>query len=71
MAAIMQDPTFGNISDKDRRLLIEAAGLQCNIFLTIEKKLPKQADSILKKVPLLIATPITFWQMLEPHIKGL
>ncbi|MGA0542101.1 hypothetical protein [Neotabrizicola sp. VNH66] len=71
MASIMCNPLFGSISQKDRKLLVEAAATQCDIFLTIEKKLPKQADTILKKINLQIATPMTFWEMLRPYIRGL
>ncbi|MEQ8392022.1 MAG: hypothetical protein RIB30_13615 [Thalassospira sp.] len=71
MAELVGGPTFGNISDKDRKLLIEAAAADCNVFLTIEKRLPKQASVILKQIPLLVATPIKLWEMLRPHIRGL
>ncbi|PRX10427.1 UNVERIFIED_ORG: hypothetical protein BCL66_104222 [Martelella mediterranea] len=71
MAAVVEGPSFGNISTKDRKLLSDAAAAQCDVFLTIEKKLPKQADVILKKIPLLVATPMTLWEMLKPHLRGL
>tara|TARA_R110000868_G_scaffold232835_4_gene486481 strand:- start:12018 stop:12554 length:537 start_codon:yes stop_codon:yes gene_type:complete len=71
MEAIINGPTFGNVSGKDRKLLSDAAAVQCDVFLTIEKKLPKQADVILKKIPLLVATPMTLWKMLAPHLRGL
>lgn len=71
MAKAMADPSFASLSPADRKLLIEAATLECNVFLTIEKKLPKNAKAVLKRVPLLIATPIELWVMLEPHVKGL
>ena len=71
MAEIMADPQFASISASDRKLLIEAVGSECDVFLTIEKKLPKSAGQVLKKVPLLIATPKELWELLEPYLKCL
>ncbi|WP_413207596.1 hypothetical protein [Rhodospirillum sp. A1_3_36] len=71
MAKLMADPRFAGISTADRKLLVEAVALECDVFLTIEKKLPKSAGAVLKRIPLLILTPSELWAMLEPHLKGL
>ncbi|WP_152630651.1 hypothetical protein [Thalassospira sp. HJ] len=71
MAELLEGRALGNISEKDRKLLIEAAATDCDVFLTIEKRLPKQAGVILKQIPLLVATPTTLWAKLRPHLRGL
>jgi len=71
IAEYIAGPKCGFLSQKDKRLLVEAAAAGCDTFLTIEQRLPRVADSLLRKVPLLIATPVTLWATLEPHIKGL
>lgn len=71
MSTLLESPAFGNISAKDRKLLIDAAAADCDVFLTIEKRLPRQAHVILKQIPLLVATPMTLWEKLRPHLCGL
>lgn len=71
MADLIRGPSFGNISAKDRKLLIEAAAADCDVFLTIEKRLPRQAHVFLKRIPILVATPMTLWEKLRPHLCGL
>jgi hypothetical protein len=71
MSTIVAGPIFGNISIKDRKLLVEAAAAECDHFLTIEKRLPRQAHVVLKRIPLVICSPMDFWKKLEPHIRGL
>ena len=71
MSEILEGPTFGYISATDRKLLIDAAASDCDVFLTIEKRLPKQAHVILTQIPLLVATPMTLWEKLRPQLCGL
>jgi hypothetical protein len=71
MAAYIAGPKCGFLSKKDKGLLVEAAAAGCDNFLAIERRLPRVADSLLKQVPLLIATPATLWAILEPHVKDL
>lgn len=70
-AAYIASPKCGFVSQKDKALLVEAAEAGCDTFLTIEKRLPRVADDLLRKVPLWIATPATLWASLVPHVKGL
>ncbi|MEP9373318.1 hypothetical protein [Mesorhizobium sp. KR1-2] len=69
VAAYIASPKCGFVSQKDKALLVEAAAAGCDTFLTIEHRLPKVANSLLKQVPLLIATPL--WAILKPHVRGL
>jgi hypothetical protein len=56
LAARLDEPKFGYLSEKDRKLLRHAIVLRCDAFLTVERRLPRNAE----------LTPITHWQMLEP-----
>jgi hypothetical protein len=71
MVEYINGPKCGFLSEKDKRLLAEAATAECNVFLTIEKRLPRVADAVLQEIPLLIATPASLWMLLEPHVRGL
>jgi hypothetical protein len=72
MAELLAGPTFHKkISYKDRQLLVDAAAADCDHFLTIEKRLPKQAPVVLRHIPLVICSPMDFWKKLAPHIRGL
>lgn len=70
MAAHVSGPKCGFFSKKDKRLLAEAAAAECDVFLTIEKRLPRMADAVLREIPLLITTPTGLWALLEPHVGG-
>lgn len=70
MAAYLSGPKCGFLSAKDRQLLEEAATAGCNVFLTIEKRLPRVAGTVIREIPLLITTPAGLWALLEPHLKG-
>ena len=71
MAEIVEGRSFHNVSSKDRRLLLDAAAAECDHFLTIEKRLPRQAPMVLKRIPLLICTPMTLWEKLTPYVRNL
>ncbi|MDQ0511215.1 hypothetical protein [Ancylobacter amanitiformis] len=71
MASFFQGSVFGNLSSKDRNLLLDAAASDRDHFLTIEKRLPKQAHVILKYVPLVICSPSELWTKPVPHLSGL
>jgi hypothetical protein len=70
-AADIDDRYFNFLSRSDRWLVQEAIFAGCDTFLTIENRLTKSSEPILRRVPLLIANPITLWANLEPHLAGL
>lgn len=57
---------FGYLSEKDRRLLREAVVLRCEAFLTMERRLPRNAGHIERELGIRILTPLTHWAMLKP-----
>jgi hypothetical protein len=40
--------------------------LRCEAFLTVERRLPRNAGHIERELGIRILTPITHWEMLEP-----
>jgi hypothetical protein len=59
-------PSFGYLGSGDRRLIKDAIMLGCDAFLTMERKLPKNARHIYRELRLLILTPIQYWDLLKP-----
>jgi hypothetical protein len=59
-------PRFGMISKKDRILLQDALDLGCDAFMTMEKKLPTNAEHIERWTGLRVMRPSTFWELLRP-----
>lgn len=66
LAARLAEPKFGYLSDKDRRLLQDAVLLRCEAFLTMERRLPRNAPHISRELGIEILTPIAHWEMLMP-----
>jgi hypothetical protein len=60
------DAAKGYISTKDMLLLKDAVALECEVFLTMEKKLPKQTVKIAALVPLQVLRPPEYWALLRP-----
>ena len=59
------DRRFGNISVKDRRLLQDALDVGCDGFLTMERRLPAQADFIQRATGLRVMKPTGYWAILS------
>lgn len=57
---------FGYLSAKDRLLLRDAVELECDAFLTMERKLPKNAPHFQREVGLQILRPSQYWELLRP-----
>ena len=66
LAARLDKPKFGYLSEKDRLLLRHAIILRCEAFLTVERRLPRDAAHIERELSIRILTPITHWEMLRP-----
>jgi hypothetical protein len=66
LGARLDEPTFGCLSQKDRLLLRHAIVLRCEAFLTVERRLPRNAPHIDRKLGIRILTPIMHCEMLRP-----
>jgi hypothetical protein len=56
----------GSVSVKDWRLLQDALALQCDAFLTMERKLATQAAVIERATHLRVMRPSAYWSLLAP-----
>jgi hypothetical protein len=65
LAARLGEPRFGYL---DRILLQDATFLQCDSFLTMERKLPKNAAHIECELGIRVLTPISYWERLRPWV---
>lgn len=55
-----------SVSKKDWRLLRDALALDCDGFLTMERRLPTQAPVIARTTGLRVLRPTTYWSLLAP-----
>lgn len=66
LASRLAEAKFGYLSKKDRRLLQDALVLRCEGFLTMERRLPRNAAHIQRELGIEVMTPIVHWEMLLP-----
>jgi hypothetical protein len=66
LARRLDEPRFGYLSAKDRELLRDAVSLRCDAFLTMERRLPRNAAHICLHLGIRVLTPISYWEMLRP-----
>jgi hypothetical protein len=66
LAMRLDEPKFGYLSQKDKWLLQHAIILRCEAFLTVERKLPRNAAHIERELGTRILTPVTYWELLRP-----
>ena len=65
-AARLDEPKFGYLGRKDRLLLKQAVALDCDAFLTVERRLPTNAAHFERELGLKILTPVRHWALLRP-----
>lgn len=58
----LQENQFEYLSAQDRQLIQDALFLECDVFLTVEEKLPKQADHLNRVLALEVMRPFEFWE---------
>jgi hypothetical protein len=66
LAGRLDEAKFGYLSAKDRELLRHAIILRCEAFLTMERRLPRNAAHIERELGIRVLTPIAYWEMLRP-----
>jgi hypothetical protein len=54
------------LSKKDRLLLRQSVFLRCEAFLTVERRLPRNAAHLQREIGIRVLTPVTHWNMLRP-----
>jgi len=66
LAEKLRENRFGYLSTKDAILIRDAVLLECDVFLTMERKLPKNAVQIEKELGIKVLQPIGYWDLLRP-----
>jgi hypothetical protein len=66
LAAKLDGASFGYLGAKDRQLIKDAVLLDCDVFLTMEGKLPKNGAHIQREVGIVVAQPLEYWRLLGP-----
>lgn len=66
LASKIIDDKFGYLSSKDLLLIKDAIVLECDVFLTMEQKLPKNADHLEKELKIKVMQPFKYWQIIKP-----
>ncbi|MEW6001962.1 MAG: hypothetical protein AB1638_04870 [Nitrospirota bacterium] len=65
LATKIGDRRFGYLSQKDARLIEDAVLLECDVFLTMEKRLPKNASHIERDLGIKVLQPIDYLNLLR------
>ena len=66
LAAKLTKYQFGYLSEKDARLIRDAVLLKCDVFLTMEKRLPKNAAHLERELKIKVMQPVGYWDLLGP-----
>jgi hypothetical protein len=66
LAAKLTENRFGYLGVKDARLIRDAVLLECNVFLTMERKLPKNAAHLGRELGIKVVQPVGYWPFYRP-----
>jgi hypothetical protein len=66
LSAKLQENQFGYLGAKDAILIRDAVLLECDVFLTMERKLPRNATHLEQKLEIKVLQPIGYWSLLRP-----
>ncbi len=65
-AALLADKCFGYLSAKDRVLLADACTMECDTFLTVDRRLARSAHHLKHKLDISVEAPVTLLRRLQP-----
>jgi hypothetical protein len=66
VAARLDGSAFGYLSAKDKLLLRDALALECHAFLTLDRKLAKNAPNLQASLGIRVLLPTEHWELLRP-----
>ena len=61
----------GYLSRADARLIRDAVLAECDTFLTVERRLTRNADHLRRTLGIEVLRPPDLWAVLQPHLVGL
>jgi hypothetical protein len=68
---LLHSSRFGYLSRKDAALIRDAVLLESDTFLTLDRKLARNAVHISRELGLEVLRPPELWEVLRPHLGGL
>lgn len=66
IVAAMDSASYNYLGAGDRALLKDALLLGCDSFLTMENKLPRNADHIRRTLNVRVLSPVEMWDLVRP-----
>jgi len=66
VVAAVDSPSLGYLGDGDRALMRDAVLFDCDTFMTMENRLPKNAAHLFKLLRLRVETPSQTWERIRP-----
>jgi hypothetical protein len=66
VASRLIEPRFGYLSDKDRLLLQDALMMECDAFLSLDRKLARNRKRLRQHLGLRVLLPTDYWSLLRP-----
>lgn len=66
LAERLDEPRFGYLSAADRKLIGDAVRLRCDAFLTLDRRLARNAAPLHRELGMHVLSPKDYWAMLEP-----
>ena len=65
-STLLNSSKFGYLSSKDKSLLADALGLECDAFITLDLKLVKNSGHIERCLAIKVLEPTGYWELLRP-----
>ena len=66
LSSKLQENRFGYLSAKDAVLIRDAVMLECCVFLTMERKIVRNATHLEQELEIKVLQPIGYWDLLKP-----
>jgi hypothetical protein len=64
-ARLLDGPSYQYLSSKDRQLIRDALVLECDTFLTVERRLPRNAGHLSQTTGLRVVRPPELWRAVQ------
>ena len=65
-STLLNSSKFGYLSSKDKSLLGDALELECDAFITMDRKLVKNSGHIKRLLAIKVLEPTGYWELLRP-----
>ena len=69
LAEKLKGDSFGYLSRKDALVIRDSILLECQAFITMDRKLAKNHDHIERELKLKVLEPVAYWKVLEPYAR--